>query len=193
MRHTSRIAAVSLLAIAVAACGGPEAEEDVAAIEAEEVVEAGGDALPAEAEGEGAAGEEGEAAGEEPAAEATAAPTPSPTPTATRTPTPTPTPTRAAAPAGPPQAFTQCQVCHQVAPGKHGIGPSLAGVFGSRAGQKAGFSYTEGMRSSNLTWNEANLNRYLSDPSGVVPGTTMAVGPLSAEQRTAIINYLKTL
>lgn len=93
----------------------------------------------------------------------------------------------------PPAAFTQCRVCHSVEPGQNGIGPSLAGIYGQRAGQVAGFTYTAGMRSSGLTWNDATLDRYLSDPQGVVPGTTMAIGPLDAAQRRAIIAYLKTL
>lgn len=185
MRTHRNLVAVSALALALAACGGTEEEaEDVAAIEAEEATEVdateaeGEEATTEEAEGEEAAGEE---EAEEPAAEAT--PTPKPTPTATV----------AAAPVGPPPSFTQCQVCHSVEAGQNGIGPSLAGVFGRKAASVSGFSYTDGMRSSNLTWNQANLDRYLANPSGVVPGTTMAVGPLDASQRSAIINYLKTL
>lgn len=93
----------------------------------------------------------------------------------------------------PPAAFTQCRVCHSVAPGQNGIGPSLAGVHGNRAGTVAGYGYTDGMRTSGLTWNDATLDRYLADPQGVVPGTMMAIGPLDATQRRAIIAYLKTI
>ena len=93
----------------------------------------------------------------------------------------------------PPAAFTQCRVCHSVSPGQNGIGPSLAGIHGNRAGAVAGFTYTDGMRTSGLTWNDATLNRYLTDPQGTVPGTMMAIGPLDATQRAAIIAYLKTL
>ncbi len=100
---------------------------------------------------------------------------------------------QAAAPSVPPASFTQCQVCHQTAPGQNGIGPSLAGVFGRKAAAVSNFSYTAGMRSSGLSWNEANLDRYIANPSAVVPGTTMAVGSLSDADRAAIIDYLKTL
>ena len=93
----------------------------------------------------------------------------------------------------PPAAFNQCRVCHAVAPGQNGIGPSLAGVHGNRAGTVAGYGYTDGMRTSGLTWNDATLDRYLADPQGVVPGTMMAIGPLDATQRRAIIAYLKTI
>jgi len=84
-------------------------------------------------------------------------------------------------------------VCHSVQRGQNGIGPSLAGVAGRRAGTLAGFTYTDGMKNLGVTWNDANLDRYLSGPSAMVPGTTMAIGPLSAGDRRAIIAYLKTL
>jgi len=185
MRNNRNLAAVSVLALALAACDGLEEEaEATAAVEAEEAVETGAEEAYA-AEGEEAATEGEEAGEEEEAAEPAATPTPTPTPSATAT--------VAAAPATPPASFTQCQVCHAVQAGQNGIGPSLAGVFGKKAGQVAGFSYTDGMRSANLTWDQATLDRYLANPQGVVPGTTMAVGPLNAAERTAIINYLKTL
>lgn len=57
----------------------------------------------------------------------------------------------------------------------------------------AGFTYTDGMKGLGVTWNESNLDRYLSGPSAMVPGTTMAIGPLNAADRRAIIAYLKTL
>jgi cytochrome c2 len=90
--------------------------------------------------------------------------------------------------------FNQCAACHSTERGEHGIGPSLAGVFGRRAGTAAGFEFTQAMKDSGLTWNQAGLDRYLTDPRGVVPGTTMAYnGVKDAAQRQAVINYLKTL
>ncbi|NIQ93563.1 MAG: cytochrome c family protein, partial [Desulfuromonadales bacterium] len=74
-----------------------------------------------------------------------------------------------------------------------GIGPSLAGVVGRRSAAIAGFSYSPAMRGANLTWNEGTLDRYLGDPAGVVPGTTMALPGLPADDRAEVIAYLKTL
>lgn len=183
MRQFSRFAAVSALALGVAACGGPAEEEadtgamDETAVVDETVVdETVTDEVPADEE--------------TPAADETAAP--EPTASATPTPTASATPTQAAA-ATPPAAFTQCRVCHSIEPGQNGIGPSLAGVFGRHSAAVSGFTYTANMQTLNVTWNEANLNRYLTNPQAMVPGTTMAIGPLDATQRTAIINYLKTL
>ncbi len=92
-----------------------------------------------------------------------------------------------------PASFAQCGVCHSVQPGQNGIGPSLAGVAGRRAGSVAGFSYTNGMKNLGVNWTDANLDRYLTNPQAMVPGTTMAIGPLNAGERRAIIAYLKTL
>lgn len=84
-------------------------------------------------------------------------------------------------------------MCHSVQRGQNGIGPSLAGVAGRRAGTLAGFAYTDGMKNLGVSWNDANLDRYLAGPQAMVPGTTMAIGPLNAGERRAIIAYLKTL
>lgn len=179
MRNTVRFAAVSAFALALVACGpSEEPAVDEADVAADDMTGDVVDTLPDAAE---------------PTPEATETPadeaTPTPAASASATPVPAAVPTVAAAPA----AFTQCRVCHSVSPGQNGIGPSLAGIHGNRAGAVTGFTYTDGMKNSGLTWNDATLNRYLTDPSGVVPGTMMAIGPLDAAQRAAIIAYLKTL
>lgn len=145
------------------------------------------------------------AASAAPAAAASATPAPSASASAAATPGASPTPSAAAtvaaaaapaAPAAPvtaPASFAQCGVCHSVRPGQNGIGPSLAGIHGNRAGSVAGFTYTDGMKNLGVSWNDANLDRYLSGPQAMVPGTTMAIGQLSAGDRQAIIAYLKTL
>jgi len=97
-------------------------------------------------------------------------------------------------PSGPPQAFNQCTACHSTAPGKTIIGPSLAHVYGRKAGSLAGFQYSDAMKSSGLTWNAGNLDAFLTNPAGKVPGTLMGLaGIKDAAQRQAIIAYLKTL
>lgn len=172
MRNFFRLAATSAIAFSVAACGSPAQEGDNASAGADEG--ASGETVTEE----GAAGDAGAATGEVATGDMAA------DEAATK---------QAAAPTTPPAAFTQCQVCHQIAPGQNSIGPTLAGVYGRKAAQVSNFSYTAGMRSSGLTWDETTLDRYLANPSGVVPGTTMAVGSLSDADRDAIVAYLKTL
>jgi cytochrome c2 len=119
--------------------------------------------------------------------------------TATATPAPaasnsTPPAMAAAAAATPPDAFKQCQVCHSTTPGKNGIGPSLAGIYGTKAGEVPGYDFSDAMKNSGLTWNAATLDKYLASPQAVVPGTKMSFGGIKdADKRKAVIDYLKSL
>ena len=93
-----------------------------------------------------------------------------------------------------PAAFGQCAACHAVAAGQHGIGPSLAGVVGRKAGSLAGFSYSDAMKNSGKTWDEATLDTFLTNPMSNVPGTRMSyMGQSDPAKRKAVIDYLKTL
>ncbi|WP_225425791.1 c-type cytochrome [Pelagerythrobacter rhizovicinus] len=93
-----------------------------------------------------------------------------------------------------PAAFARCATCHQTAPGRNGIGPSLAGVYGAPAAHEPTYAYSGAMRSSGLVWDEATLDAYLADPRNVVPGTKMVFpGVRDPAERTALIEYLKTL
>ena len=50
------------------------------------------------------------------------------------------------------------------------------------------------MESAHLTWDEKTLDRYLTDPKSVVPGTKMLFpGLKNADERHALIDYLKSL
>ena len=118
--------------------------------------------------------------------------TPTPTDTASATPTPTPSATPTTAAAVEPAAFAVCKACHSVEPGMNGAGPSLAGIFGDKAGTVPGYEFSDAMKSSGLTWNQATLDRYLADPRGEVPGTKMGFGGLAdAAKRQAIIDWIK--
>lgn len=93
-----------------------------------------------------------------------------------------------------PVAFAQCAACHAVEPGKHGVGPSLAGVYGTKSGAIPGYDFSDAMKNANLTWDDKTLDTYLTNPMKVVPGTKMTYAGLAdPEQRKAIIAYLKTL
>src|SRR5215813_8283818 len=88
----------------------------------------------------------------------------------------------------------QCGLCHDIAPGKNRVGPTLFGVVGRKSGSVDGFHYSDGNKNSGVTWDQATLDKYLADPRGAVPGTTMTyAGVKNEEQRRDIIAYLATL
>jgi len=91
--------------------------------------------------------------------------------------------------------FLQCQACHAVQPGAAAlVGPDLYGVYGRKAGTLAGYTYSAALKASGITWTDANLDRWLTDPSALVPGTKMAfVGIPTPALRADVIAYLASL
>ena len=92
------------------------------------------------------------------------------------------------------QVFRTCAACHTVEPGVHRTGPSLAGVFGRKAGTAEGFHrYSDALRSADLVWREDTLNGFLADPQAFLPGNRMTFPGLSdAQARADVIAYLQT-
>ena len=91
-----------------------------------------------------------------------------------------------------------CALCHAdtMGPGNAEIvkqGPSLVGVLGRHAGSGSSFNYTDALRNSGLTWDAPTLDRFLTSPTTVVPGTTMPIAVTDAGNRRNVIAYLSTL
>lgn len=94
------------------------------------------------------------------------------------------------APAGETVFRQRCQACHSATSGQPArIGPNLAGVVGRKAAATA-FNYSPALKASGITWTRANLDRFLTGPSRMVPGTRMAVALTDNAQRAALINFL---
>ncbi len=89
--------------------------------------------------------------------------------------------------------FIRCASCHDISStASPKIGPNLMGVIGRKAGGLPGFDYSPAMRRQSFTWDEATLDRWLTRPSDVVPGTAMAFAGLpDPADRAAIIAYLR--
>lgn len=122
-----------------------------------------------------------------------AAPTPQ---TPAGDPTPADAVTGATSPvaaAAPPAGFFQCRTCHSVEPGKNGIGPTLAGIVGSKAGEVPGFNFSPALKNSGITWDRATLEQWLAHPTKLVPGTRMVAMVPDPVRRKEIIDYLETL
>ncbi|HEX3746592.1 MAG TPA: c-type cytochrome [Bryobacteraceae bacterium] len=85
----------------------------------------------------------------------------------------------------------RCGGCHDADRNKEG--PALRGVYGRNAAGAPGFSYSDALRNAHFRWDEAGLERWLSDPDSVAPGTGMDFQVKDAEERAAIVAYLKSL
>lgn len=91
-----------------------------------------------------------------------------------------------------PRAFAKCASCHTLAPGQNGIGPSLAGVYGRKAGSQTTFRYSAALTGSGAIWDPAILDRFLANPKAMVPGTKMTFRGLDDPlARAEIIAYLQ--
>jgi cytochrome c len=90
------------------------------------------------------------------------------------------------------RAFNSCRACHSLTPGQNKLGPSLADVVGREAGTVEGYAYSPAMKEVGITWNQENLDKYLENPKGFVPGTKMVfVGMKKPEDRRNLIAYLR--
>ena len=88
---------------------------------------------------------------------------------------------------------TQCALCHSAQPGDNGgaQGPDLNGVLGRRAASDPHFGYTKAMKNSHLTWDAATLDRFLTSPTTVVPGSAMVVAIPKETDRANLIAYFQ--
>ena len=88
----------------------------------------------------------------------------------------------------------RCTVCHTITPdGRNKAGPSLYGLFGRKAGTAPGYKYSEGLRESDVVWNEATVDALFDQgPDIFTPGSKMPLQRMpNAQDRADLIDYLK--
>ncbi len=72
------------------------------------------------------------------------------------------------------EVFNRCAMCHNANKGGgNGMGPNLFGVVGRKAAAVPDFYYSPALKNSKIVWTEANLDKWLSGPDAMVPGTKM--------------------
>ena len=87
--------------------------------------------------------------------------------------------------------YQACQACHSI--DDNDLGPKHRGVVGRRAGSVVDYNYSPALKSAGLTWDPTTLDRWLSNPSALVPGTKMYFTVPDAQARADIIAYLAQL
>jgi cytochrome c len=90
---------------------------------------------------------------------------------------------------------THCRTCHSTKEGDNRLGPSLHKIFGAKAGASAGYgNYSQGLTSSGITWDEANLDKFIENPDQVVSSNNMKPYKGIGDQavRKQIIEFLKS-
>ncbi|MGQ0677262.1 MAG: c-type cytochrome [Rhodospirillales bacterium] len=90
------------------------------------------------------------------------------------------------------RVYGNCAACHSLEPGRHMTGPSLAELWGRKAGGLPDFQrYSPAMKSAGVVWNEATLDEWLADPRKAVPGNRMTfAGIKDAKARADLIAFL---
>ena len=98
--------------------------------------------------------------------------------------------------------FLQCTACHDITPAPQNsdsevmvnkVGPNLHGLIGRSAGTAAGYQYSDALRNSGLIWDKPTIDRWITNPAVVVPGTLMPyIGMPNEADRRALIAYLES-
>lgn len=87
--------------------------------------------------------------------------------------------------------FEQCAACHSVDGAGDLDGPTLKGIIGRKAGSLEDYRYSAAMKRSDVTWDAASLDKYVTDPQAFIPGNRMAFAGIPDQaQRDDLIAYL---
>jgi cytochrome c len=95
-----------------------------------------------------------------------------------------------------PAAFNNhCRTCHSVKEGDNRLGPSLHSIYGAKAGSSSTYpSYSQGLKSSGVSWDDATLDKFIENPDQVVPNNNMKPykGIADPAVRKQIVDFLKS-
>lgn len=89
--------------------------------------------------------------------------------------------------------FRACAPCHSIEPDRNMTGPSLADLWGRKAGSLPSFDrYSDALKSSGIIWDDRTLDGWLTDPQAMVPDNEMPFeGIKDARVRTDLLAFLK--
>ena len=86
-----------------------------------------------------------------------------------------------------------CRTCHSFKSGDNRLSPSMAGIFGAKAGQVPGYrGYSGGL--DGITWDEVTLDKFIANTMSVSTSTNMIFPPVAdTSDRRSIITFLKSI
>ncbi len=91
------------------------------------------------------------------------------------------------------QNFRACGPCHSLEPDRNMTGPSLANLWGRKAGSLPSFDrYSDALKSSGIIWDDGALDGWLTDPQRMVPDNEMRFeGIHDGRVRADLLAFLK--
>jgi cytochrome c len=91
------------------------------------------------------------------------------------------------------QDFRACAPCHSLEPDRNMTGPSLANLWGRKAGGLPSFDrYSDALKSSGIIWDDRALDGWLTDPQRMAPENDMPFeGIKDGRVRADLLAFLK--
>ncbi|MGB0682268.1 MAG: c-type cytochrome [Magnetovibrionaceae bacterium] len=91
------------------------------------------------------------------------------------------------------EVFRNCRACHSMNPALNTFGPSLKGVYMREAASLPRFMYSNALKASGITWDDASLKAWISGNTSYVADTRMRhIAIQDPAEQKALLEFLKS-